>query len=84
MWGKSDCLAHRLEHAELLGLAGAGDVERGPVVDGGPDHGQPDSDVDANYSAVATPETSIPDVSRSVTASGTGWPLMSAMVGAWP
>src|ERR1700722_12916049 len=47
MWGKSDCLAHRLEHAELLGLAGAGDVERGPVVDGGPDPGPPNSGVGA-------------------------------------
>jgi hypothetical protein len=38
-------LAEGLQHAGLVGLAGAGDVEGGAVVDAGADHGQADGDV---------------------------------------
>jgi DeoR/GlpR family transcriptional regulator of sugar metabolism len=40
-------LAERLDQAEVTGLSGSRDVERGAVVHRGPDHRQPDGDVNA-------------------------------------
>src|SRR5689334_12342641 len=45
--GQVGGLAQRLDHAALVGLAGAGDVEGGAVVDAGADHRQAHGDVDA-------------------------------------
>src|SRR4051812_3997175 len=44
-------LSQRLDHAGLLGLARARDVEGGPVVDAGADDRQADGDVDAGLDA---------------------------------
>ena len=40
-------MAQGFEEAALVGLAGAGDVESGAVIDGGADHGEADGDVHA-------------------------------------
>ncbi len=54
------------------------------LADGDKEAGRFKAEVALSRLAVATPETSSPPVSGSVTVSGAGWPLMRATVGAWP